>query len=341
MLIPAFKPSVELKKLVQELRDLNPLLPILVIDDGSGSEYHDTFKDVAKFENCQVVRHATNLGKGQALKTGINHIITKHSNVEGIVTADADGQHAPSDILKIIDSFKRYPRCLHLGTRTWNQAVPMRSRFGNIATRYALWFFTGMRLKDTQTGLRAIPKSLALKCLKIKSMEYEFELDMLLAAKSNNLDILEKSIKTIYLNDNASSHFNPIRDSMKIYFVFFRYLSVSVITASIDFLIFSLSFFYINSIAQSMFIARLSAGLFQFFVSKNLVFRHKGQLILSLTRFFSLVAFSGLFSYALIHFLTFQLGFPIIAAKLTAESFFFLASFAIQREFIFERKSLA
>lgn len=338
VLIPAFKPSSELIKTIHELHALDSAINILVIDDGSGESYQHFFSDIAEIENCKVVKHATNLGKGQALKTGINWIITERINIRGIITADADGQHFPSDIMKIIQVFNKHTQCLILGVRSWGRKVPFRSIFGNIVTRYALWFFSGIKLRDTQTGLRAIPKSLAKSCLRIKSMGYEFELDMLMAAKSEDIKIIEHPIQTIYIDNNASSHFNPIKDSMKIYFVFVRYLSLSIATSLIDFLIFYLCFFYLNSIGYSMSIARSSAGIFQFFMSKTLVFRHKGDLFVSLVRFLTLVTLSGVFSYALIYFLTSKIGLPVVPAKLLAESILFFASFAIQREFIFDKR---
>lgn len=87
---------------------------------------------------------------------------------------------------------------------------------------------TGMNVSDTQTGLRVIPMSQLPKLLTVKGERYEFEMNMLLEAKENNIPICEVSIATIYLDENQSSHFDVIRDSIKIYKVFFKYIFSSL-----------------------------------------------------------------------------------------------------------------
>ena len=91
-LIPAYQPSSELIKVVQELRSLTAA-PLIIVNDGSGSDCLPVFEALSKMENVQVLTHAVNLGKGAALKTGFNHALVAYKELIGVVTVDADGQH--------------------------------------------------------------------------------------------------------------------------------------------------------------------------------------------------------------------------------------------------------
>ena len=171
--------------------------PIIVVDDGSGPEFKELFEAVAAFTQVTVVPHAVNLGKGAALKTGINHILCVFPDTLGIVTADADGQHHPEDIIRVLERLRENPDSMILGVRRFHAQVPLRSRFGNAMTRSLLRVVVGQRLSDTQTGLRGIPRSLLGHLLRIASSGYEFELDMLIACKHQRRTIHEEPIRTI------------------------------------------------------------------------------------------------------------------------------------------------
>jgi hypothetical protein len=165
----------------------------------------------------------------------------------GAVTADADGQHLPHDILTLCEQLINDSTSLWLGARQFDGYVPLRSKFGNYLTRKIFGFFVGQTITDTQTGLRAIPKDLMRKIMRIQSNGYEYELEMLIAAQQKQFPLRELPIKTIYELGNTSSHFNPLIDSFKIYFVFVRFSAVSITSALLDFYYspFSLSSFKI------------------------------------------------------------------------------------------------
>lgn len=336
VLIPAYSPSHALVELVERIvSQCN--CRVVIVNDGSPDETIKYFDAVGEMAGVEVVCHATNLGKGAALKTGFNHILCGYPEMAGIVTADADGQHLVDDIFKVVSALQDSSDQLILGIRNWDKGTPLRSRFGNIVTKYVFWFLTGINLRDTQTGLRGIPAEFARHLLKIRSAGYEFELDMLIASKACHVPISCVDIKTVYFDDNRGSHFNPIWDSMKIYFVFLRFVSISLMTALIDFVIFTTLVFFGHGVAVAMSGSRLFAGLFQFTLSKRLVFRHRGEFLWSITKFFSLVLGTGLFSFSLIEVFTTRLGMPVIASKIFAEGLLFLASFTIQREFVFRK----
>src|SRR5688572_199491 len=189
VVIPAYKPGVELVELVRELGH-TPIASIIVIDDGSGSAYQALFDEIRSCSRVTLLRHGVNLGKGSALKTGLNHVLCDLSHYLGAVTADADGQHHVDDIVGVARQFETTPRSLVLGARQFEQRnVPWRSQFGNRLTRQLVRLLIGQHLTDTQTGLRAIPMEFIPVLLRIQSSGYEFELDMLIASKHHQIPI--------------------------------------------------------------------------------------------------------------------------------------------------------
>lgn len=226
-LIPAYNPPEHLVALVRSLA-VSEFSHIIVVNDGSLATSESIFQEIEEIGNVTLIRHAVNLGKGAALKTGLNYALCYFGDHIGVVTIDADGQHLVVDALQVGKELEKNPESLVLGVRAFDKEVPLRSRLGNTITKYMFRLLMGQRLTDTQTGLRGIPKSLIPTLLKIDSAGYEFELDMLLACKYGGRSIIEKEIRTVYIEGNISSHFNPVVDSMKICFVLFRFMLASL-----------------------------------------------------------------------------------------------------------------
>jgi glycosyltransferase involved in cell wall biosynthesis len=340
VVIPAYRPSNALVEVVRRLAE-KAFAVIVLVDDGSGPKFADTFAEASAFPGVRVLRHAANLGKGAALKTGINHALCEVSGLAGIVTADADGQHHPEDIERTAASFEAHPESLVLGCRTFGAEVPLRSRFGNLATSGVMRALMGRKFADTQTGLRAIPASLAVRLLKVEANGYEFELEMLVAAHNLSVPIVEEPIRTIYEPGNPSSHFNPIVDSMKIYFVLLRFGSVSLLTALLDNLVFILARHYGQSVLASQILGRIVAVGFNYTMVRSSVFYSRQRHMTVLPKYLMLVLASGTVSYDAIRLLTAKLGIDAISAKLLAETVLFLVNFAVERMFIFKPEESA
>ncbi len=337
VVIPALRPGKGLVELVGILSD-SEAAQIFVVDDGSGPSWAPVFAQCASLPKVTVLRHAVNLGKGAALKTAMNHAACEHPGLAGIVTADADGQHHPDDILAVARTLEANADSLVIGARGFSGSVPLRSRVGNTLTRYLVRLLIGESLEDTQTGLRGIPRRLIPSLLVIPSSGYEFELDMLIAARHQGCPFVVRNIRTIYEDGNASSHFNPLFDSMRIYFVLFRFSLLSLLTAFLDNAVFYFAYPFTGSIAASQALGRLMAVLFNYTAARRAVFLSGESHRVLLPRYLLLVLGSGLASYGLIRLLNGGLGTPVIASKLIAESLLFALNFLIQRDVVFKRR---
>ena len=339
IVIPAYQPGASLPPLVADLSAGG--FRIVIVDDGSTQERSAAaFEEAARLPNVTLLRHAVNLGKGAALRTGINHALTTWSDTPGIVTADADGQHLPVDIIKVAAELRQNPDALILGVRSFTQEVPLRSRFGNLLTRTLVTTVVGRKMSDTQTGLRGIPRSLACDLLRLSASGYEFELDMLVLGKHLSVPVKEVGISTVYLDGNASSHFNPVRDSMKIYFVLFRFALLSVATAVVDNLVFIAAYALLGRVAVAQAVGRVVAVAFNYGTARRAVFLSRAKHSETLPRFLLLVVLNGFVSYAVLMYLHTRFGLTIIASKLIAEGMLFCANFALQRDFVFTRKTV-
>ena len=334
VVIPAYRPERSLLQLIGALAE-KPIPAIILVDDGSGPEYAEIFRRAAECGKVRLVRHAVNLGKGAALKTGINAALCAFPGLQGVVTADADGQHHPDDIERVADRLAAEPGHVVLGTRSFTGTVPLRSRVGNAVTRTVMRALVGQRISDTQTGLRGIPTTLLPDLLRLEANGYDFELDMLIAVRQKAIRIAEVPIRTIYAPGNRTSHFNPLVNSMKIYFVLLRFSSVSLMTAALDTLVFYFAYRRLGNLAASQALGRLLAVAFNYTMVRRTVFFSKLRHAAVLPKYLLLVCLSGTASYAGIQLLNSRFHVQPLPAKLLVETLLFFANFAIQRDFIF------
>lgn len=335
ILIPAYQPPASLPDLITNLATFDKF-HFVIVDDGSHDNRNTIFSQLQERDDTDVLRHKKNRGKGQALKTGIKHILSKYPDSTGIVTVDADGQHLPSDVVNVANTLIKNPSSFCLGVRHFKGSIPLRSRVGNAVTRALFSFCSGKDLVDTQTGLRGIPMAFAKDILSIDADGYEFEFEALFKACRQNIPLIPVKIETIYEEGNPSSHFNPFVDSLKIYFVFIRFLSSSLMAALIDMLVFSIAFFATGNLLQSMISGRICSSLFQFYCSKHFVFNSKQAVIKEFSRFAALVIIIMSISYNAIDMIR-GAGVNTYLAKVSVEVLLFFTSFAAQRLIVFKK----
>lgn len=340
ILIPAYNPDDALVTLVERLRT-SGFSTIVVVNDGSDESTLGIFETVASFVD-QVLTHELNQGKGAALKTGLQYIAETYPDKLGVITVDADGQHLPEDVVNVYEEGVNKPHHLIMGCRDFSgDAIPLRSRFGNQATRLVMLIGSGLKLKDTQTGLRAIPMRYARQLIDIPGNRYEFEMNMLTLTKRLQVPIQQTTIQTVYENENDSSHFRPILDSILIYRMFLMYSVSSVASFLVDvgmyavFILLLSPYFATAHVVIATVIARIISSLFNYFVNRKVVFHSKARR--SLSKYFSLVvlqmATSALLVYLL--FLLFRQGEVIL--KIIVDSFLFFVSYYVQKRWIFKK----
>ncbi|CAG9621137.1 bifunctional glycosyltransferase family 2/GtrA family protein [Sutcliffiella rhizosphaerae] len=342
ILIPAYNPDHKLTELVRNTVK-EGFQKIIVVNDGSRQECHHIFDELKKINQCTVLEHNLNQGKGQALKTAFAYFLKNSAGSEGLVTADADGQHAVEDMKKVAMRLYERPDSLVLGVRDFSAAnIPFRSKFGNVLTKGVARFACGINVSDTQTGLRGIPASFLEKLLHVGGQRYEFEMNMLIECKTNNIDIEEVTIQTIYIDENESSHFHPIIDSIKIYSVFFKFAVSSGLSFVLDVLLFALFVMLLNGVFVETYIifatifARVLSALFNFTVNRNVVFKSAAPK--AILKYFTLAVVQMLASALAVYLIYLMVGFGEVGIKIIVDFLLFLVSFVIQREWVFKKR---
>ncbi len=359
IIIPALEPNGNLITLLDELRshleapgNSHISAQILLVDDGSGPAYGPVFLQAEAY-GCILLRHAVNLGKGRALKTAFNHYLNEFPDYHGVVTVDSDGQHKAADIIRCIGGLSSRPSpdsgadhpaqsgaaaqmLLVLGCRDFNdEAVPFKSRYGNKLTRSIFRFFSGVSVSDTQTGLRVLPTELIKPMLTVPGERFEYEMNMLIECGNRNIAIKEIPIETVYLENNAGSHFNPLLDSVKIYATFLKYIASSLSASLLDFIIFVIATGVGAGLEIAMTVSRAGSATFNFTVNRNLVFKSKSNIFATALKYLLLVVISGVLSYYIILFLNQYIS--VYLAKVAAETLVFVVNYYVQKRAVFSR----
>lgn len=350
VILPSFNPD---EKLVDTVTGLvkEGFQDIVVVDDGSFAEHKKYFEAVNAFDGVEILTHEENQGKGRAMKTAFAYIVENRRGISGVATVDGDGQHLPKDVRRCIELMEQEKDKVILGVRDFSGAdIPFRSRFGNNLTRIVLRVACGVKISDTQTGLRAIPFQYLPFMLQIDGDRYEYETNQLLCMKKQNIAMRELAIDTVYKENNNSSHFHPIRDSLKIYEVIFKFITSSLCSSFVDILLFTV----INLLlAETLVYARLrlflaTAGarvvssLINYFMNKKVVFRSEESVAYSLPRYYLLCVCQAVLSYGLVYLfadLLFQLKGSLLETlvKLVVDVCLFFISFRIQHKWVFQK----
>ena len=169
---------------------------------------------------------------------------------------DADGQHLPDDMEKLLMKAAAEPMALIVGSRTIDRNVPWKSRMGNLITRRIFRMKTGVEVLDTQTGLRAFSTRLLDFMLDIEGERYEYEMNVLVTCAKANIPIIEVPIETIYHDKgNSCSHFRKVRDSVRIYRQLLKFSFVSFSSFLLDYVMLAGLILVLNNILLQIFLA--------------------------------------------------------------------------------------
>lgn len=348
VIIPAYEPDDKLISLLHALHTVG-VRHVVVVDDGSGARYEALFAQAAQIDNCTVLYHAVNLGKGRALKTAFNYCLREFEQMRGCVTADSDGQHTPEDIAVCMRALWENPKSLVLGCRDFDAPeVPARSSFGNKATRNVFRFLLGISVSDTQTGLRAIPAFFMRELMQVKGERFEYETNMLIETKNLNIPIMEVPVKTVYIEENRTSHFNPIKDSVRIYMVFGKFLFSSLSSSVLDLLLFHMfctlrrpldgKIGLVSYIVAATVFARVISAVYNFLINYRVVFKSEEKLAVTAGKYCLLAICQMLCSAFLVNVLYGIVGGTEVFVKMPVDILLFFISFVIQREFVYRKR---
>lgn len=347
MVIPSYQPDGKLTEVVERLIEKG-FQDIVVVDDGGGKAYAPVFEKVSGFPGVTLLTHPENRGKGCALKTAFEYCIKERPDCSGVVTVDGDNQHHADDIYACCEKMSEKPDHVILGARDFSaKEVPFRSRFGNILTKGVFRLVCGIKITDTQTGLRAIPAQYLPVMTEIEGSRYEYETNMLLELKARGIPFEEVTIRTIYLDENDSSHFNPLKDSIRIYRTIFAFAASSFASSLIDLLLFYLCIRFLTyavpegmwNIAIATAAARVCSSLFNYNMNRRKVFR--GGSKNSIIKYYVLCVLQFAASAGLVSLVSYllpagSLGKTLIKAVI--DVLLFLFSYQIQREWVFRKE---
>lgn len=190
-IIPAYNEENHIEEVVKEISKLG-VKPI-VIDDGSTD---NTFNICAN-NGAISIRHEINKGKGEAIKTGIDYLLSNHPDFTHLVLMDADMQYHPEEALKIFNMLENQNSDLVMGYREWRK-VPFRHQLGNFVWRNTFNIFFGTNLKDTNCGMVGFNRN-AVEKLKFHILGgYIVDNSILIGAVKNNFKIDQVPVRVNY-----------------------------------------------------------------------------------------------------------------------------------------------
>ena len=357
VIIPSYNPDEKLAETVAGMKAAG-FSDVIVVDDGSREDTKKFFP--AEGGGVTVLRHEVNRGKGAGLKTAFRYILEHRPDAVGCVSADGDGQHRPEDVAACVREMLANPGEIVLGARDFTlPGIPARSVGGNRFTCRVFRLLFGMKLSDTQTGLRAFPRSALPTMLSARGERYEYETNMLITMKRQAIPYREVTIQTVYIDDNAASHFRPVRDSIRIYGIIVAFALSSVISMLLDVTLFtvfnlllarwgegfpadSLPWWAIYRYGISVAAARVISSAVNYTLNRRVVFASGDRA--SVARYYTLavcqLAVSAAIGQTLVHVLPIPDSAKWIetAIKLAVDTFLFFFSFRIQNAWVFRSK---
>jgi glycosyltransferase involved in cell wall biosynthesis len=219
VVVPAYQVASSVSTVVSGIRRALPGAAIIVVDDGSTDG--TAAAAATGVGAATVLVHDRNQGKGAALIEGIGRAVADGAEI--VATMDADGQHAPEWLPRLVAPLQSQEADLVLGARARGGTMPLARRATNWLSARVASRVAGSRIPDAQTGYRAFTRKVAVAlqpCLE-SYRGYDYEAVFLLAALRAGYRVVSIEVPTIYAS--APSHFRQWGDGWKVARVFARY----------------------------------------------------------------------------------------------------------------------
>ena len=207
VVIPAYNAGKTISDVVEKVREVSPYLTTVVVDDGSA----DGTAGEAGKAGAIVVKHGRNLGKGAALRTGFREFLSR--DFRAVITLDADGQHSPLEIPKLVEAWLTKRADIVVGTRERRGGGMPRIRiFTNTVSSWLVSLSAGQYIADSQSGYRLLSRSV-VENIQTKSKGYGAESEILIKAATAGYKIESAPIATIY--EDERSYIHPVKQPLR------------------------------------------------------------------------------------------------------------------------------
>jgi glycosyltransferase involved in cell wall biosynthesis len=205
IILPAKNEAESLETLLPELRRHFPDAEVIVVNDGST----DNTAEIGIQNGVKVVSHAYSMGNGAAIKTG-----TRNAQGSILVFMDADGQHSPEDINKLIDMINDgYD--MAVGARQLDSHASLTRRIGNtIYNRLASWM-TGYPIQDLTSGFRAARSRHFQKFLYLLPNKFSYPTTSTMAFFRSGLPVGYVPIRAGVRSGDSKSHIRLFHDGFR------------------------------------------------------------------------------------------------------------------------------
>jgi len=212
--IPVLNAEATIGDVVRKTR--RQIEDVVVIDDGCS----DRTADVARAEGATVLRHDVNRGKGASLKSGFAY--AREHGYDAVITLDADGQHLPSEIPKILEAWKESGADLVIGGRAhlFDHMLPRR-RMANRFSAWAIAKAAGTRVSDSQSGFRLYTARL-IREVELRSDGFDMESEVIIRAGVRKMRIIVTPVDLGFIDGLSTSHYRPLGDTLRIAWTAFR-----------------------------------------------------------------------------------------------------------------------
>lgn len=348
VIIPSLNPNEMLMEVINGLLRVG-FTDIIVINDGSDADHMEPFRQASEHPEITILTHDTNRGKGCALKTGFSFCIENRKGSDGVVTVDGDGQHRAKDVLACAEKMVSLKDKVVLGVRDFSsEQVPWHNRWGNKITCAIFHFACGLKISDTQTGLRAIPYQYLPFMCQIRGERFEYETEMLLDLKKENISVAEVTIETVYQDGEQPSHFRIFKDSALIYRRIFSFIGSSLFCTGIDFVLYSILMIVFDSTALPLAIqlllcyalARIVSATTNYCINRKVIFHSNAPIRKTILKYYALSIGQIACSYGLIYLLSIITSSNLageILWKIPVDLVLFFVSYQVQQRWVFAK----